>query len=84
MKIRRMYFKFIKAMPHTDDIRDYHTPKELEIAAGGKEAVSGRYDVDNSEESFAEIHRLYEKARYNPEACQNSDVAMMKQLTAKR
>ena len=84
MKIRRMYFKFIKAMPHSDDIRDYHTPKELEIAAGGKEAVSGRYDVDNSEESFAEIHRLYEKARYNPEACQNSDVAMMKQLTAKR
>ena len=85
MKIRRMYYKFIKTQPYAKDIDSCYTPEEIEMVATGQNK-SVTYSSDSAKEMYKEndmlwqIHLLYEKARYNPKACQNGDVLQMKNL----
>lgn len=64
-RIRRRYRILIRRSPHPQEIRAFHTPRELEQAAAGGVPE--------------EIHRLYEKARYAEELCTPEDAAAMRQ-----
>ena len=75
MKIRRMYYKFIKTQPYAEDIDSCYTPEEIEMVATGQEKA-----MYKENDMLWQIHLLYEKARYNPKACQNGDVLQMKNL----
>ncbi|MCR4902432.1 MAG: hypothetical protein K6A23_06210 [Butyrivibrio sp.] len=78
MRIRKMYFKYIKKLPGAGDIKNYHTPRQLELVAKG----STYFEENREEDVLWKIHTIYEKARYNPDACTGEDVAQMKNYIA--
>jgi hypothetical protein len=87
-RIRRSYVTLIRRSPHLAEVRDYHTPHELEVASGARADIEEKFykaavyqpaGVRLEEASILDqIHLLYEKARYTPEACTRDDADKMR------
>ncbi|MCR5099879.1 MAG: hypothetical protein K6B41_00835 [Butyrivibrio sp.] len=67
-RMRRIYKKYIESGSGASDIRESHTPYELEMAALGHGAEE-------------ELHALYEKARYNASSVSKKDLEKLKSYT---
>ena len=73
-KIRRMYQKTIQSGRGAKNIRESHTPEELE-----KTSLSSDTAMDSTSSARMQMHELYEKARYSNDECTKEEVSKMKE-----